>query len=75
MATGLLLLLDDIASILDDVATLTKVWAVAKGSMLNKAILIPGAVAFSAYAPWAITPLMIVGGSYAFLAKKSSKRA
>ncbi len=96
MATGLLLLLDDIASILDDVATLTKVsvekttgilgddlalnahqvsgvapnrelpivWAVAKGSMLNKAILIPGAVAFSAFAPWAITPLMIVGGSY-----------
>ena len=96
MATGLLLLLDDIASILDDVATLTKVsiektagvlgddlalnahqvsgvapnrelpivWAVAKGSLLNKAILIPGAIAFSAFAPWAITPLMIVGGSF-----------
>ena len=96
MATGLLLLLDDITSILDDVATLTKVsvektagilgddlalnahqvsgvepnrelpivWAVAKGSMLNKAILIPGALAFSAFAPWTITPLMIVGGSF-----------
>ena len=96
MATGLLLLLDDIASILDDVATLTKVsvektagvlgddlalnahqvsgvapnrelpivWAVAKGSMVNKAILIPGALAFSVCAPWAITPLMIVGGSF-----------
>ena len=96
MATGLLLLLDDIASILDDVATLTKVsvektagilgddlalnahqvsgvapnrelpivWAVAKGSMLNKAVLIPGALACSAFAPWAITPLMIVGGSF-----------
>lgn len=96
MATGLLLLLDDIASILDDVATLTKVsvektagvlgddlalnahqvsgvapnrelpivWAVAKGSMVNKAILIPGALAFSVFTPWAITPLMIVGGSF-----------
>lgn len=96
MATGLLLLLDDIASILDDVATLTKVsvektagilgddlalnahqvsgvapnrelpivWAVAKGSLLNKAVLIPGALACSAFAPWAITPLMIVGGSF-----------
>ena len=96
MATGLLLLLDDIASILDDVATLTKVslektagvlgddlalnayqvsgvqpnrelpivWAVAKGSFKNKAILVPGALAFSWAAPWAITPLMIAGGSF-----------
>ena len=96
MATGLLLLLDDIASILDDVATLTKVsvektagvlgddlalnahqvsgvqpnrelpivWAVATGSLKNKAILVPGALAFSILAPWAITPLMIVGGSF-----------
>ncbi len=96
MATGLLLLLDDIASILDDVATLTKVsvektagvlgddlalnahqvsgvepnrelpivWAVAKGSLKNKAILVPGALAFSWAAPWAITPLMIAGGSF-----------
>lgn len=96
MATGLLLLLDDIASIMDDVAALTKVsvqktagvlgddlalnahqvsgveanrelpivWAVAKGSMVNKAILIPGAVLLSSVAPFTIDPLMIVGGSY-----------
>ena len=96
MATGLLLLLDDIASIMDDVAALSKisvqktagvlgddlalnahqvsgveanrelpiVWAVAKGSMVNKAILIPGAVVLSSWAPIAITPLMILGGSY-----------
>jgi uncharacterized protein len=96
MATGLLLLLDDIASIMDDVAALTKVsvqktagvlgddlalnahqvsgveanrelpivWAVAKGSIVNKAILIPGAVLLSSVAPFTIDPLMIVGGSY-----------
>jgi len=96
MATGLLLLLDDIASILDDVATLTKVsvqktagvlgddlalnanqvsgvasnrelpvvWAVAKGSLVNKAILVPGALLFGSVAPWAITPLMIAGGAF-----------
>ncbi len=96
MATSLLALLDDIASVLDDVATLTKVatrktagvlgddlalnaqqvsgmraerelpvvWAVAKGSLLNKAILVPAALAISAFAPWAITPLLIVGGLF-----------
>jgi hypothetical protein len=96
MATSLLALLDDIANILDDVATLTKVatkktagvlgddlalnaqqvtgvkadrelpvvWAVAKGSLVNKAILVPAALAISALAPWAITPLMIVGGLF-----------
>ncbi len=96
MATGLLLLLDDIASILDDVATLTKVsvektagvlgddlalnahqvsgvqpnrelpivWSVAIGSLKNKAILVPGALGFSVVAPWAISPLMIAGGSF-----------
>jgi hypothetical protein len=96
MATSLLALLDDIASVLDDVATLTKVatkktagvlgddlalnaeqvsgvranrelpvvWAVAKGSLLNKAILVPAALAISAVAPWAITPLLIVGGLF-----------
>ncbi|MEQ1825791.1 MAG: DUF808 domain-containing protein [Pirellula sp.] len=96
MASGLLLLLDDIASILDDVAVLTKttvtktagvlgddlalnaqqvsgvsanrelpiVWAVAKGSAVNKAILVPAALTLSFAAPWAITPLMIFGGSY-----------
>ena len=96
MASSLLALLDDIASILDDVAALTKVatgktagvlgddlalnaqqvtgvaadrelpvvWAVAKGSLRNKAILVPAALLLSALAPWAITPLMIVGGLF-----------
>ena len=96
MATGLLALLDDIASVLDDVALLTKVatkktagvlgddlalnaqqvsgvranrelpvvWAVAKGSAVNKAILVPTALAISAFAPWAITPLLMVGGAF-----------
>ena len=96
MASSLLALLDDIASILDDVAVLTKVatgktagvlgddlalnaqqvtgvaadrelpvvWAVAKGSLMNKAILVPAALLISALAPWAITPLMIVGGLF-----------
>ena len=96
MAGTLLALLDDIASLLDDVSVMTKVaatktagvlgddlalnaqqvtgvgperelpvvWAVAKGSLLNKAILVPTALAISALAPWAITPLLMVGGSY-----------
>ena len=97
MAAGsLLALLDDIASILDDVAVLTKiatkktagvlgddlalnaqqvagvranrelpvVWAVAKGSLFNKAILVPAALAISAFVPWLITPLLIVGGLF-----------
>jgi predicted DNA repair protein MutK len=40
------------------------VWAVGKGSMLNKAILVPAALAISAWAPWAVTPLLMVGGAY-----------
>jgi len=40
------------------------VWAVAKGSLLNKAILVPAALAISALAPWAVTPLLMVGGAY-----------
>ncbi len=92
--TSLLALIDDISTILDDVATMTKVatkktagvlgddlalnaeqvtgvrpdrelpvvWAVAKGSMVNKAILVPAALAISAVAPWAITPLLMLGG-------------
>ena len=96
MATSLLALIDDIASVLDDVALLTKVaakktagvlgddlalnaqqvsgvkadrelpvvWAVAKGSALNKAILVPAALAISAFAPWAVTPLLMVGGVF-----------
>ena len=97
MAGGsLLTLLDDIASILDDVAVMTKkaasktagvlgddlalnaqqvsgvvsnrelpvVWAVAKGSFVNKLILVPAALAISAFAPGLITPLLIIGGLY-----------
>ena len=96
MATSLLALLDDIASVLDDVAVLTKVatkktagvlgddlalnaqqvagvraerelpvvWAVAKGSLANKAILVPAALAISAFAPWAVTPLLMIGGLF-----------
>jgi predicted DNA repair protein MutK len=40
------------------------VWAVAKGSLLNKAILVPGALAISALAAWAVKPLLMVGGAY-----------
>jgi predicted DNA repair protein MutK len=95
-ASSLLALIDDIATILDDVSLLTKVaakktagvlgddlalnaqqvsgvnaerelpvvWAVAKGSALNKAILVPLALAISAFAPWAVLPLLMVGGAY-----------
>jgi len=96
MATSLLVLLDDIASVLDDVAILTKVsarktaavlgddlavnaeqvtgvraarelpvvWAVFKGSLLNKLILVPAALLISVIAPWAITPLLMLGGLF-----------
>src|SRR3954470_10359543 len=40
------------------------VWAVAKGSLKNKAILVPAALAISAIAPWAVTPLLMLGGAY-----------
>ena len=95
-AANLLALLDDIASVLDDVAVLSKVaarktagvlgddlalnaqqvagvkaarelpvvWAVAKGSFVNKAILVPAALAISAFAPWAVTLLLMLGGAY-----------
>ncbi len=95
-ASSLLALIDDIATILDDVALLTKVasqktagvlgddlalnaqqvagvtaerelpvvWAVAKGSLKNKAILVPAALAISALIPWAVTPLLMIGGAF-----------
>lgn len=95
-ATTLLALIDDIATLLDDIAVLTKtaasktagvlgddlalnaqqvagvtadrelpvVWAVAKGSMVNKAILVPAALLISWLAPWLITPLLMLGGAY-----------
>ena len=40
------------------------VWAVAKGSLMNKAILVPAALLISAFAPWLITPLLMVGGAF-----------
>ena len=114
--SSLLALIDDIATILDDVAILTKVaanksvaalddvavltkiatkktagvlgddlalnaqqvtgvasdrelpvvLAVAKGSAVNKAILVPAALAISAFAPWAVTPLLMFGGAFLF---------
>ncbi|WP_298924074.1 DUF808 domain-containing protein [uncultured Ramlibacter sp.] len=96
MASSFFALLDDIATLLDDVSVMTKVaakktagvlgddlalnaqqvsgvraerelpvvWAVAKGSFVNKAILVPAALAISAIAPWAVTPLLMVGGAF-----------
>ncbi len=43
---------------------LVVVWAVAKGSFINKAILVPAALAISAFAPWAVTPLLMLGGAF-----------
>lgn len=40
------------------------VWGVAKGSFLNKLILVPLALLISAFAPWGITPLLMLGGAY-----------
>jgi predicted DNA repair protein MutK len=40
------------------------VWAVCKGSLRNKLILVPAALLISAFAPWAVTPLLMVGGAY-----------
>ena len=96
MASSLLALLDDITTVLDDVALLSKmaakktsgvlgddlalnaqqvtgvsadrelpvVWGVFKGSLINKAILVPAALAISAWAPWLVTPLLMIGGAY-----------
>ena len=93
---SLLTLLDDIASLLDDVSILTKVaakktagvlgddlalnaqqvtgvraerelpvvWAVFKGSAINKAVLVPAALLISAILPWLITPLLMLGGAF-----------
>ena len=70
--TSLLTLLDDIATLLDDISVMGKVAAkktagvlgVAKGSFLNKLILVPLALVISAFAPWLITPLLMLGGAY-----------
>ena len=95
-SSSLFALIDDIATLLDDVAVMTKVaaqktagvlgddlalnaeqvsgvkadrelpvvWAVAKGSLINKAILVPLALAVSAFALSAVTPLLMLGGAY-----------
>lgn len=94
--SSLLVLIDDIATVLDDVSVMTKVaakktagvlgddlalnaqqvtgvraereipvvWAVCKGSLLNKLILVPAALLISAFIPWAVTPLLMLGGAY-----------
>jgi len=94
--TSLLTLLDDIATLLDDISVMGKVaakktagvlgddlslnaqqvtgvkanrelpvvWGVAKGSFLNKLFLVPLALIISAFAPWLITPLLMIGGAY-----------
>ncbi|MEZ0238441.1 MAG: DUF808 domain-containing protein [Methylophilaceae bacterium] len=94
--SSLLTLIDDIATILDDVAAMSKVaakktsgvlgddlalnaqqvsgikaerelpvvWAVAKGSFINKLILVPTALAISAFIPWAVIPLLMLGGAF-----------
>ncbi len=96
MASSLFALLDDIATVLDDVSVMSKVaakktagvladdlavnaeqvtgvsaarelpvvWAVAKGSAVNKCILVPAALLLSAFAPWAITPVLMMGGTF-----------
>jgi len=40
------------------------VWAVFKGSMINKTILVPAALLISAFIPWLITPLLMAGGLF-----------
>ncbi len=94
--SSLLLLIDDITTVLDDVAAMSKVaakkttgvlgddlalnaqqvsgvraqrelpvvWAVAKGSFKNKLILVPSALALSAFVPWSISPILMIGGAY-----------
>ncbi|MGO1460744.1 MAG: DUF808 domain-containing protein [Marinobacter sp.] len=49
---------------LKPVRELPVVWAVAKGSLINKAILVPGAVAVSFFVPWLVTPLLMLGGAF-----------
>ena len=96
MASGFFAILDDIATLLDDVASMSKVaakktagilgddlavnaekasgfassreipvlWAITKGSFLNKIIILPVAFLLSAYFPAAITVILVLGGLY-----------
>ena len=40
------------------------IWAITKGSMVNKLIILPVAFLLSAYAPWLIVPILLLGGAY-----------
>ncbi|MEL4307051.1 DUF808 domain-containing protein [Joostella sp. CR20] len=96
MASGIFAILDDIATLMDDVAAMSKIaakktagilgddlavnaekasgfassreipvlWAITKGSLLNKIIILPIAFLLSAFLPWAITLILILGGLY-----------
>lgn len=96
MASGFFALLDDIATLMDDVVVMSKIstkktagilgddlavnaekatgflasrelpvlWAIAKGSALNKLIILPVAFLLSAFLPWAVTLALILGGVY-----------
>ncbi|MGB5646403.1 DUF808 domain-containing protein [Muriicola sp.] len=96
MASGFFAVLDDVATLLDDVATMGKIatkktagilgddlavnaekasgfvskrelpvlWAITKGSLLNKLIILPIAFLLSAFAPWAVTLILVLGGLY-----------
>lgn len=96
MASGIFAILDDVATLLDDAAAMSKVaakktagllgddlavnaekatgfhasrelpviWAITKGSFLNKVIILPVAFLLSAYVPWLIVPILLIGGAY-----------
>jgi len=96
MATGILAILDDVVTLLDDAAAMSKVatkktvailgddlavnaqkasgfassrelpviWAITKGSFLNKLIILPFAFLLSAFVPWIIIPILMLGGTY-----------
>ena len=96
MSVGFFAVFDDIATLLDDAATMSKVatkqtvgilgddlavnaqkascfassreipvlWAITKGSLKNKLIILPIAFILSAFAPWAIIPILMFGGLY-----------
>ncbi|KHF24804.1 DUF808 domain-containing protein [Solemya velum gill symbiont] len=96
MASGIFAILDDVATLLDDVAVYSKlaakktagllgddlavnaekatgfkasrelpvIWAITKGSVVNKLIILPVAFLLSAYMPWLIVPILLLGGAY-----------
>lgn len=96
MASGFFVLLDDIATLMNDVATMGKIagkktagilgddlavnaekasgfvsdreipvlWAISKGSLINKLIILPIAFLLSYFLPWTVTAILLVGGCY-----------